>query len=73
MKDILYITLKVQAVSIQNEKQSKKKKKTKKKFFFTINGPAKTGQTGPLTPALIQSIWIPIIDNEIYNCPHNMC
>jgi len=47
MKDILYITLKVQAaqnVSIQNDF---------KKIFFTINGPAKTGQTGPLPPALI--------------------
>ena len=48
MKDILYITLKVQAaqnVSIQNGLE--------KNFFlnfFTINGPAKTG---PLLPPLL--------------------
>ena len=53
MKDILYITLKVQAaqnVSIQMiwlEKQSKQKY-----IYLTINGLAKTGETGPLPPAL---------------------
>ena len=54
MKDILYITLKVQAaqnVSIQND--------LKKKFyyFFTINGLAKTGLLPPaLFTEYVQSI-----------------
>ena len=51
MKDILYITLKVQAaqnVSIQNDLKNKnKQKKSFLFYFFTINGLAKTGQTGP--------------------------
>ena len=53
MKDILYITLKVQAaqnVSIQND--LKMGKKIFFLFFFTINGPAIAGATGPLPLAL---------------------
>jgi len=49
MKDILYITLKVQAaqnVSIQNDLK-------KTILFFTINGPAKTRQAGLLPLALL--------------------
>ena len=46
MKDILYITFKVQAAQMSVYKM------TLKKFFFTINGLAKTRATGPLSPAL---------------------
>jgi len=51
MKDVLYITLKVQAAqnfSIQNDL------KNQKKTFFKINGPAKTKATRPLLPALLK-------------------
>ena len=55
MKDIFYITLKVEAaqnVSIQN---NLKTKQNKKKFnFLTINGPAKARATQPLPLALKQ-------------------
>jgi len=51
MKDILYITLKVQAA--QNDLE----KKNYFKIFFTINSPAKTGQqTASAGPANIEKI-----------------
>ena len=72
IKDILYITLKVQAaqnVSTQNDLKMKTKK-----FFFTINGPAIAGATGLLPLALHCDRTFNTLIKALRNtCPHTSC